>query len=41
LLASKTLAEATIAAREAARKERDATWLAYVVYGHPYMKVER
>lgn len=30
-----TIAEAAIAAREAARRD-DATWLAYVVYGHPH-----
>jgi CHAT domain-containing protein len=41
LLANSTLAEATIAGRKAARKERDATWLAYVVYGHPYMTIAR
>jgi hypothetical protein len=41
LLGSKTLSEATIAGREAARRGRDATWLAYVVYGHPYMTIAR
>ena len=33
-----TIAEAAIAAREAARRD-DATWLAYVVYGHPHGRV--
>lgn len=36
-----TLAEATINAREAARLAGDATWLAYVVYGYPYLKLAR
>ncbi len=35
LKAGDTLAAATVAAREAARVANDATWLAYVVYGHP------
>jgi hypothetical protein len=35
LRAGKSIAEAAIAAREAARAE-DATWLAYVVYAHPH-----
>jgi hypothetical protein len=34
-----TLSEAVIEAREAARGEDDATWLAYVVYGHPHAQV--
>jgi hypothetical protein len=34
-----TLSEATIQAREEARKNGDATWLAYAVYGHPHLKV--
>jgi CHAT domain-containing protein len=39
LLAGKTLSEATRAARRRARDAKDATWLAYVVYGSPYAKV--
>jgi hypothetical protein len=34
------IAQATIKAREKARKAGDATWLAYVVYGHPHSKVK-
>ena len=40
LLKGVTIAEATIKAREKARKAGDATWLAYVVYGHPHTKIE-
>jgi hypothetical protein len=40
MAAGDTLAEATIAAREAAREEDEATWLAYTVYGHPAAKLE-
>ncbi|MBI3272871.1 MAG: CHAT domain-containing protein [Planctomycetes bacterium] len=39
LLAGKTVAEATVRARQFARKEQDATWLAYTVYGHPHARL--
>jgi len=39
LIAGANLAEATRKAREKAKAAGDATWLAYVVYGHPYLKV--
>ena len=35
LLAEKTVADAALAAREAARASGDATWLAYVIYARP------
>ncbi|HEU4628331.1 MAG TPA: CHAT domain-containing protein [Gemmatimonadaceae bacterium] len=35
LLDGAALAQAAVAGREAARSAREATWLAYVVYGHP------
>ena len=35
------LSEATREAREIARLKMDSTWLAYVVYGHPHMKISR
>jgi hypothetical protein len=34
-----TLSEAVTAARKVARDDKDATWLAYVVYGHPRASV--
>lgn len=40
LNAGDTVAEAAIKAREAARRD-DATWLAYVVYGHPHATMTR
>jgi hypothetical protein len=39
LKADKTVADAAIAAREGSRAAGDATWLAYVVYGHPHATV--
>ena len=36
LLLGKPVAEAAVNARETARKAKDATWLAYTVYGHPH-----
>jgi hypothetical protein len=39
VLGGATVAEATIAAREAARRAGDATWLAFVVYAHPHATV--
>ena len=39
LIDGANLAEATRKAREKAMGDGDATWLAYVVYGHPYLKV--
>ena len=37
--ARKPLATAAAAARKKAREDGDATWLAYVVYGHPRARV--
>jgi hypothetical protein len=39
LLRGANLSEAATIARRAARQEGVATWLAYVVYGHPHMRV--
>lgn len=39
LLEGNSLSAATRKARKTAQKSGDATWLAYVVYGHPYLKV--
>ncbi len=39
LLRGSNLAQASVKAREKARAAGDATWLAYVVYGHPHMKI--
>jgi CHAT domain-containing protein len=40
LWAGHTLTEAAIAARNEARKIGDATWLAYVIYGHPHFRIK-
>jgi CHAT domain/Ternary complex associated domain 7 len=40
LLAGDSVAGASIKAREAARLASGATWLAYVVYGHPHAKLQ-
>lgn len=39
LLDGKTLAEASIAGREASRAAQEATWLAYTVYGNPHARL--
>ena len=41
LLTGSNLSEATIKARNAAKEAGEATWLAYVVYGHPHLKISR
>jgi putative methionine-R-sulfoxide reductase with GAF domain len=41
LLQGRTLAQATVAAREAARAAGGPTWLAYSVYGHPEARLVR
>lgn len=41
LLKRDTLAQASTAAREAAREAQEATWLAYTVYGNPHAKLSR
>ena len=40
LLNGLSLSEATNFARSSAREGGDATWLAYAVYGHPFLKLE-
>ena len=39
LLDGATVAEATVASREQARADGDATWLAYAVYAHPHARL--
>lgn len=39
MLKGASLSEAAIEARTQAREKGTATWLAYVVYGHPHMKI--
>jgi hypothetical protein len=39
LLEGDTVAQATVAGRERARADGDATWLAYAVYAHPYARL--
>jgi hypothetical protein len=41
LLKNQTLAEATICARQKARESKEATWLAYAVYGNPHATLAR
>jgi hypothetical protein len=41
LLRGANLSEATIEARNAAEAAGEATWLAYAVYGHPYLIIRR
>jgi hypothetical protein len=41
LLDGATVAESTIASRERARADGDATWLAYAVYAHPHARLTR
>lgn len=38
LVEGRTVVQATRAAREAAKAEREVTWLSYSVYGHPYAR---
>jgi CHAT domain-containing protein len=40
LKAGATVSQATRAAREAAKKADEPTWLAYTVYGHPYARLQ-
>lgn len=37
---NKTISEATVLAREAAKESGDLTWLAYTVYAHPHARVQ-
>lgn len=40
LQSGRTLSQAAKAARERAKGDNEATWLAYTVYGHPYARAQ-
>ena len=41
LLKGETVSESARAARQASKKAKEPTWLAYSVYGHPYARLRR